>query len=150
MSNDTLSGQIWIEERIIHYELSNGGWQLPISAIKVIGEHTDDHGPHVDDYFFVFITDSDVYEASFYAKGRDAFLAQLSDLLGRKISCGLIDSTDFRSRVMWPPDIEGQPFYDFIPVPKPKGFWANLKYWLLPEVSYHLTDVVKEKLKLHF
>ena len=113
-----------------------------------MGEHTDDHGPCVDDYFFVFLTDSHFYEASFYAEGRDTFLSEVSELLGAKISCGLVNSTDFKSRVMWPPDIEGQPFYDFVPVPRPEGFWAGLKHRLLPEVAYHFTDVVKGTLKV--
>jgi hypothetical protein len=148
MSNEKSSGRIWIEEGTIHYQSSYGGWRLPISEIRVMGEHTDDHGPYVDDYFFVFLTDSHFYEASFYAEGRDTFLSELSDLLVAKISCDLVRSTDFQSRVMWPPDIAGQPFYDFVPVPKPGGFWAGLKYRLLPEVACHFTDAVKGKLKI--
>ncbi|HVG31913.1 MAG TPA: hypothetical protein VM911_02490 [Pyrinomonadaceae bacterium] len=143
MSNENSSGRIWIEQGVIHYELSNGGWQLPISEIRVMGEHTDDHGPSVDDYFFVFLTNSHFCEASFYAEGRDQFLSELRDLLGAKLSCGLVNSTDFQSRVMWPPDIAGQPFYDFVPMPKPEGFLAGLKHRLLPKVAYHFTDAVK-------
>jgi hypothetical protein len=147
MSNENSSDRIWIEEGIIHYERADGGWQLRVAEIKIIGEHTDDHGPYVDDYFFVFLTDSHFYEASFYAEGRDEFLSELSESLGSHISCGLVNYTDFRSRVMWPPDIERQPFYDFVPVPKPEGLWVGLKHKLLPEVAYHFTDVVKRKLK---
>ena len=147
MDNENPSGRIWIEEGVIRYESPNGGWQLLVSELKVMGEHTDNHGPYVDDYFFVFLTVSHFYEASFYAEGRDKFLSELSDSLGAQISCGLSDSTDFQSRVMWPPDIEGPPFYDFVPMPKPKGVWAGLKHRLLPELTYHFTDIVKRKLK---
>ena len=147
MSNENSSGRIWIEEGVIHYELPNCGWQLPVNEIRVMGEHTDDHGPYVDDYFFVFLTDSHFCEASFYAEGCDEFLSDLSALLRTKVSCGLVESTDFQSRVMWPPDIEGQPFYDFIPVSKPEGFRAGFKHRLLPKVVYHFTDIVKGKLK---
>ena len=147
MSRENWSGRIGIEEGTIHYELPNGGWQLPVSEIRVVGEHTDDHGPYVDDYFFVFLTDSHLYEASFYAAGRDKFLCELEELLGARISCGLVNSTDFQSRVMWPTDIEGQPFYKFVPAPKPEGFLAGLKHRLIPEVAYYFSDDVKAKMK---
>ena len=147
MGNENSSGRIWIEGRVIHYEWPNGCWQLLVSDLKVMGEHTNDHGPYVDDYFFVFLTDSHYYEASFYAKGSDKFLAELSDLIGARVSGGLCHSTDFQSRVMWPPDIEGSPFYEFEPMPKPKDVWTGLKHQLLPEVAYHFADVVKGKLK---
>lgn len=142
------SSRIWIDAEIIHYELPNGGWHLPVSEIKVIGEHTDDHGPYVDDYFFVFLTDSYLHEASFYAEGSDQLISDLSDSLGAKIFCDLVNSTDFKSRVMWPPDLEGQPFYNFVPVPKAEGFLAGLKHMLLPRVAYHLADAVKGKVAL--
>src|SRR5262245_31474857 len=116
MSSETSSGRIWIAGGVIHYQWPRGSWQLPVSQVKVIGEHTDDHGPYADDYHFVFLSASNLYEASFYADGRDSFLAGLSDLLQFEISCGLTNSTDFRSRVMWPEDIAGQPFFDFVPV----------------------------------
>ena len=140
-----ISPRIWIDAAITHYESVNGSWQLPVSEIRVIGEHTNDHGPYGDDYFFVFLTDSYLYEASFYAEGRDQFLADLSHLLEVKISCGLVNSTDFQSRVMWPPDIEGQPFYNFVTVPKSEGFLAGVKHKLFPSVAYHLADSVRSK-----
>ena len=60
-------------DRTICYRLDGSlNWELPVGAICVIGEMTNDHGPYVDDYFICFATDAQTwYEASFYAEGRE-------------------------------------------------------------------------------
>jgi len=44
---------------------------MPIGDIRVIGEFTNDHGPAMDDYFLVFVTREQFFEAFFYANGLD-------------------------------------------------------------------------------
>ena len=148
MPKDNSSGRIWIESEVLKYECVGSGWQVRISDIKVIGEHTDDHGPYVDDYFFVFLTQRQTYEASFYAEGRDEVLTELSRALGRQLSCELVRITEFQSRVMWPADLEGQPLFDFVPKPRSGRVWARFKNALLPQVEYHLVEAVKRKLRV--
>ena len=147
MSDDGLSGRIWIKSGSVHYDRLNSSWEVPICEIKVIGEHTDDHGPYADDYFFVFLTATHSYEASFYAEGRDQVLRALSRALGVKLECGLISSTTFNSRVMWPSKLGGQALYDFVPGRRGKGLWKRFKDAIVPLVEYQLADGVKAEVK---
>ena len=140
------SGQLWMESGTIHYEYQGGCWSVPVSDVKVIGEHTDDHGPGVDDYFFVFLTKTHSYEASFYAEGRDQLLDEISREFGTPLVCDLVNSTDFRSRVMWPTSLAGQPLFDFLPKLRNEGLWSRCKDVLLPLVEYHLSEAVKLEL----
>jgi len=148
MNREATSGLIRLEHGCVSYQLSTGGWRLPVSEIKIIGEHTNDQGPLVDDYFLVFLTGSDLYEVSIYAEGLEEFLVELSDSLGTKLSCELGNSTKYRSRVMWPPEIEGLPMFDYFKTPKPEGLWAKLKHTFIPDISRKLSSAVRQKLNL--
>jgi hypothetical protein len=148
MKREAASGIIKLEHDCICYQVSSGGWRLPVSEIKIIGEHTDDQGPLVDDYFLVFITNSDLYEVSFYAEGFQGFLQRLSDRLGTKLSCELGNSTDYRSRVMWPFEMEGMPVFEYFKTPKPNGIWAKLRYWFFSTTSWKLSNAVRQRLNL--
>ncbi len=92
-------------------------WELPLSAIRVIGEMTNQNGPYFDDYFYCFATDPNRwYEASFYAEGRVRFLESLEDRWGCKFVMRLFGSTDFESNVLWPPQLSSKPMFEFAPV----------------------------------
>ena len=145
MSSKASSGRIWIEDETIHYKTPNGGWELPVSEVRIVGEHTDQSGP-ADDYFFVFLAPSGWYEASFYAEGCDRFLNELGKLLDSKFDCGLVNSTDFNSQIMWPPEEKGKALFDYSPAPRPKGIWARMKHMVLPLMNYSLTDEVKKRM----
>ena len=107
-----------------------GSWELPVSNLTLIGEYTTAEGPFVDDYFLVFFSgnEPDWHEASFYAEGRDEVLKELSVLLGSNISCGLVNSTSFNSRVLWPEERKGQRLFDF----EPDG-WFRIRLVLATE-----------------
>lgn len=92
-------------------------WELPVSAIRVVGETTNQNGPYVDDYFLCFASGADSwYEASFYAEGRDEFLNSLERFLRCELHLSLVGSTDFASNVLWPPHLAGKPMFTFTPV----------------------------------
>ena len=148
VSSREASGKIRLDHEYIVYQLPDGGWQLPVSEIKIVGEHTDDQGPMVDDYFLVFLTDSNVYEAPFYAEGVTAFLHELGNRLGAPLSCELGNSTNYRSRIMWPSEMEGLPVFDYFKSPKPDGLAARLMDKLFPDTSRKLSDAVRQKLNL--
>ena len=148
MSRATDSGIIRFQDAEIHYELPNGGWRLPVSAIRVIGEHTDDHGPYIDDYFLIFLTDCDAFEASISAAGLEQFLRDLSHFLGVRLSLELANSTDYKSRVIWPPDLTGEPLFDYSRVRRNDGLIATLKDKWFPQISRKLTKPVRNKLTL--
>jgi hypothetical protein len=145
MSFEDLSGRIWIENKTIHYKTPNGGWEIPISEIRIVGEHTNQSGPAVD-YFFIFLTASGGYEASFYAEGRESLLMELGQQLDSQLDCRLVNSTNFKSRIMWPPEMQDKALFDYTPAPKPKGIWARIKHAILPMMNYRLTDEVKGRM----
>ena len=109
------SGRIWLRDGVIHYRSTTfGDWDLPLASVRIIGESTNESGPFFDDYFFCFATGPEMwFQASFYARGRDAFLEELSRTLGCKISAGLCHSTGFASRVIWPASLAEQPMFQF-------------------------------------
>ena len=99
------SPQIETVEGRLRYVGDHVPWNIAIANIAVIGEYTNQNGPYADDYFLVFMERGNTqwYEASFYAQGRDEALKCLAMQLGADLKCQLCHSTDFRSRVMWPP-----------------------------------------------
>jgi hypothetical protein len=103
----------------------------------------------VDDYFFVFVTHKTKpngwHEASVYADGGDDFLRQLSQTLGFDVHCGLVNSTDYKSRVMWPQEIAGETLFDFVPV-ESNTWREKIRHKLIPEYFFVYTDVVKNHL----
>ena len=119
MSN---SGHILLDSDVIRYRsIAYGNWDLPVADVRMIGESTNQSGPFADDYFLCIATGSGMWrEASFYAEGRDEFLYRLSERLGYPLAVGLCDSTDFASRVLWPPALAGQAMFRFDNV-APKG-----------------------------
>jgi hypothetical protein len=113
------SGIIRLDGDIIRYRSSRfGNWDLPLREVRVIGEATDQSGPFLDDYRLCFAVDATGwYEASFYADGCEAFLAAASERLRFAFELSLCASTDFASRVLWPPQLTGQPMFQYTDEP---------------------------------
>lgn len=93
-------------------------WRLSVSEIALIGEHTNSDGPYLDDWFLVFVRGADQwrFEAPVYAVGFDETIEDLGTVLGSKLPLRLVRSTDFDSRVVWPPDLRGEKLYDYVSV----------------------------------
>jgi hypothetical protein len=121
-----MSERIQLDADVIHYWSGEGGWELPIVDIGVIGEATDGSGPCGTDYFLCFATGPDLwFEASFYADGRDEFLKALGRALGNPLDLRLCSSVDCASRVLWPPSLAGEPMFQYADVP-PKTWLGRL------------------------
>jgi hypothetical protein len=106
-------------------------WSLTIANLVFIGEYTiESFG---DDYFLEFITTKDgllnLFEVTFYSDGRDEAMAALGKKLGQPLPFGLCNSTAFKSRGMWPPELAGKPYRTLVPF---KSKWdalvRSLKY----------------------
>ena len=121
------SGRIQLDGDVIRYRSAvYGDWDLPVSELRIVGECTNQDGPVVDDYFFCFATGPGMwFEASFYAEGRDEFLEALGVKLGARLVTGLCHSTDFASRVLWPPSLAGEPMFAYTELP-PEGLIGRL------------------------
>jgi len=121
------SGHIGLDGDVIRDSSRRyGDWDLPGSALRILGECTNQLGPFVDDYFFCFATGPGMWlEAPFYAQGRDDFLRDLGAKLGSPLQLGLCNFTDFGSRVLWPASLAGQPMFTYTNLPA-KGLLGRL------------------------
>ena len=116
-------GRIRLEDETIVYDSPGDGWNLKLSDVGLIGEYTNSDGPVLGDYFFVFLTAAEGgwHQASFYADGLDVFLADLAAALGSPIETGLCNSADFKTRILWPSDIRGEPLMKMVAKPTRRG-----------------------------
>jgi len=138
-------------------EYSNAGaicWTLPIDSIVLIAEYTTNEGPHLDDYFLVFVTVEHcaLYFAtcSFYAEGRDDVLSTLREHLASPFQLELTGSTDWESRVVWPDKVAGKEYFSFRALP-PKTLTEKIEKKLLGEsfeysISHEIQEYLKEQL----
>jgi len=103
-------------------------WTIPVKSLLILAEYTNPHGPMDDDYFLVFgyREKGQCYfnTATFYALGTELLLAQLSSLLRCELRFGLCHSTDWNSRVIWPPKLVDQEFFIFTRI-GPKSIWQS-------------------------
>jgi hypothetical protein len=123
-------------------------WSLPIEAIVLISEYTTDEGPWLDDYFLVFVTveEDKLYfsTCSFYVDGRDEVIAGLEERLGSPIKLGLTNSTDWKSRVIWPPELADIEYFTFKEVP-PQSLREKARKWLLgPTLEYSISRPARD------
>ena len=147
MAKPNPSGSIRLEKEAIVYSVDGADlWRIRLGNVRVIGEYTIDHGPGFDDYFFVFVTErADCwFEASFYADGTNAFLQGLSARLEHELRAGLCNSTDFKSRVLWPPQLEGEELFVFVPETKAKTILGKVRQSILPHVFFELSEPVRK------
>jgi len=112
-------------------------WDIAIANIAVIAEYTNQNGPYADDYFLVFMERGNAqwYEASFYAQGRGEALKWLAIQLGADLECQLCNSTDFRSRVMWPPALAGREMFQWTS----RSFDLRVTQTIHPQIAEFMT-----------
>ena len=124
------SGELRCSAGVIAYHSDGGDWSVPVADVRLIGEYTNSDGPYLDDYFFVFLTapEGGWHQASFYAKGRDEALAELSRSIGAPLECGLCNSTHYKTRIMWPPHLKNEELMEVLP-PNRRSPWQKLMHW---------------------
>jgi hypothetical protein len=137
------SGKLWVDGDVVRYESKTyDSWHARIADIRLIGEMTNQNGPSADDYFICVVATADGcwLQASFYADGRDDLLSQLGERLGAALVLQLCNSTDFASRILWPPHLVGQPMFKFTDV-VPRGFFQRLRHLVVPENVQTLSEI---------
>ena len=87
-------------------------WELPVASMTLLGEYTNEDGPHAADHFLIFIDcEGNQFEVPFDAEGTACVLRQLSSILAFPLKTHLLFETSFASRVLWPPGISGQELF---------------------------------------
>lgn len=127
--------KIWIENEKVCYVEGNYTFDFKISELYLIGEYTNQSGPYADDYFIVFFAKKEKYEflASFYVEGIDKFILELGCILSCDLAFELVNSTDFKSRVMWPPELKEEKLFNFTEVVG-ETFLKKVKLKIISEV----------------
>lgn len=126
-------------------------WRTPINALLLIAEYTTNAGPWGDDYFLNFWSWE---RGEFVRSAITAYAVDLNEtfqILGRKLGTELklelIGSTEWASRVMWPPQLTGYPYFTFREIP-PANWREKLSYRCFgPMHEYSLTKEVQEFLE---
>ena len=113
-----------------------------------MAEYTTNEGPYLDDYFLVFVTVEEgkafFSTSSFYAEGRDGVLASLQEKFGQPIQLELFNSTDWKSRVVWPLSMAGKQYFTFTELP-PKKLIESLRRRIFgPVYEYAVSHEVRE------
>jgi hypothetical protein len=126
-------------------------WRTPLASILLIAEYTTNEGPYVDDYFVEFwsLEDGALLKAStsFYAAGRDDAFASIAAKLKTDFTFGLTGSTEWASRVMWPLELAGHPYFEFRNI-EPSNWREKIsRQFLGPTQEYFLTAEVQSFLK---
>jgi hypothetical protein len=123
-------------------------WQIPLESIVLMAEYTTNEGPHIDDYFLVFVSaDGDslnIATASFYADGRDEIVRNLAQTWKSNIELSLVNSTEWASRVVWPPTLVGKEYFE-PRVAEPKKLAEKLRRFAFgPVHQYFPSQSVRE------
>lgn len=139
-------GTLSLVEQTIQYRSSfYPPWSLAVPQLRLIGEYTNEDGPHVSDHFVIFFASNErVYEAPDGAEGVSPVLRSLEEILGDTLAVELTLTTTFASRVMWPRQLEGQPIFNFHQkadsfTDKLRNFlgFGRVEQWLRPEIRLH-------------
>lgn len=100
--------------------------KINVFDIKAIGEFTTADGPFIDDWFLTFITQKDWIEIPMYTDGMTEFLTDLGNLLNSNLSAKLTNTTDWKTRVMYPIYFKEKELYELENI-EPKTFWERVK-----------------------
>ena len=147
MPGSNKSGVLRVADGMLRYSCDGQDrWSLRVDAIRLIGEHTTDHGPFADDYFLVFVAGAppERYSAPMYAQ--TTLITELSVYLGAQLELGLANRTDFASRVAWPEKMQDKALLTHEPIRRGTGPVNRVRDWLMPLVAEDFTDEVLDYL----
>jgi len=83
--------------------------------VIVVGEYTTPGGPYGNDYFLVIIGKcGEIIEVPIDNAFDDQVLEELGTSSGFKMELKLAHSTSFRSRILFPEAMQGEPLYKFV------------------------------------
>lgn len=102
-----------VDADVIHYHSPWNDFEIRFSSIVLIAEETNDSGPFLDDYFFIFmVSDGDLmFRMSTESEGCDVVVRCLEEKLGPDLAWRLGSCTDVATNIVWPPRLAGNPLW---------------------------------------
>jgi hypothetical protein len=119
-------------------------WSIQLTELRLLGEWTTDNGPHCEDYFIGFISGRPPLWNEAPVAANPRIMEQLEKEIGQPLYLGLAASTTFKSRVVWPPALQGHDLFKYSPAPRPRGLLNRFKDVILPLIHSELTQEVLE------
>lgn len=139
-------GKLAIKGSLITFESDfYSSWIFKISDILIIGEFTNQDGPHLEDHFLLFINKTgNSFEAPVNAKGFNSVWNHLADILNLPKGLYLQGETDFASQVLYPESIRGQPIFDYVDKSSSSFFGRIFSVLGGGEIESHFTNNIKK------
>jgi hypothetical protein len=109
-------------------------------SVAVVGEFTNQDGPGLDDWFVEVVFRSGAVW-TLPTEQAAPMLPEFAQALGVPLELGLAGSTDFASRVLYPPALVGRPLYAYAAIPQP--WWRTVLRLGLRSVRSTFTDEVR-------
>ncbi len=133
-----------VGEELILKDEGGEFWRLPLSALRVIGEYTNEDGPFAEDWFAVFITsDREWFLAELTPSNTEVIRVDLAGRLGTQIEFGLFSSATFASRIILPIEYARRPLFSITYASGPTlagRFWGLFG---IKDVHLDLTEEAK-------
>jgi hypothetical protein len=91
--------------------------RIPLEEIVAVGEHTNEDGPHFEDYWLtVILRNGRCVEIGSEDSDSSMLYAHLGTYLsGTRFLPGLCNQTSFASRILWPLEHLNAPLFDYVP-----------------------------------
>lgn len=141
-------GTVLFDNEIIRFSSTDyGKWELRFQDVKVIGEYTNQDGPTAEDHFLVLVDcHKRAFEVPFSADGFNDFLGAICEKLKCELKPKLQSNTDFASRVLFPEELAGSPFFEFRDIP-PKSILDKISgLFGIGKTEISLSDSVEKEL----
>ncbi len=114
MATKILPRRAWISGDTLTYTCGDHQHELAISAIKIIAEATNDHGPFGDDYFLTLaLSADDVHEIPCGLDGMDSVVRYLTERYLPAWAWKLAGCTTYATNILWPPGLAGGPLFEY-------------------------------------
>lgn len=104
------------EDKVLRTLGGQTTFSIPVTEIKVIGEFTTNNGPYLDDWFLTIITATDWYEIPLDVIGTYQLLTDLGQKLGTAMSFQLTNSTEWKTRIMFPDNFKDKELYQIVSI----------------------------------
>lgn len=123
-------------------------FELDLKTVMLIGEYTNDQGPFFDDWFLLFLDhENQSFQVSMYAENIENVLSELIKTFDFERNLGLVNSSDWKSIVLWPETMKGKEFLQLISVEPSNTVGKIMSFFGMKQTGVDLTNEIKDFIK---